>query len=360
MTRAHMADPHVVKKIMEGREDDIRPCVGATYCLDRIYAGGAALCIHNPSTGRELSLPHQIPPASTPKRVVIVGAGPGGLEAARVAATRGHTVTVLEAAPEPGGQIRLTAQSPRRREMIGIIDWRMAQCAALDVEFRFNTWAEPEDVVALDPDVVIIATGGVPDTSILQNGNDLAVTAWDILSGDVRPGADVLIYDDVGDHAGLQAAELIAETGARVELMTRDRSLAPEVMGMNLVPYMRALQARDVRFTVARKLTALTKQGNRLQARIGTDYSDQETTSDYDQVVVNQGIVPLDDVYMRLRPSSRNLGEVSQPALLGQGGDPFVQHNAEGRFDLYRIGDAVSARNTHAAIFDALRHGVLW
>ena len=115
MTRAHMADPHIVKKITEGREDDIRPCVGATYCLDRIYEAGEALCIHNPATGRELSMPHTIPPAEMRKTVVIVGAGPAGLEAARVAAERGHDVTVFEAQPDPGGQIRLTAQNPRRR-----------------------------------------------------------------------------------------------------------------------------------------------------------------------------------------------------------------------------------------------------
>ncbi|WP_299378711.1 NAD(P)-binding protein, partial [uncultured Kiloniella sp.] len=110
MTRAHMADPHIVRKIMAGREDDIRPCVGATYCLDRIYQGGDALCIHNAATGRELTMPHDIPAADEKRKVVIVGAGPAGLEAARVSAERGHDVVVFEAAPEPGGQVRLSAQ----------------------------------------------------------------------------------------------------------------------------------------------------------------------------------------------------------------------------------------------------------
>jgi len=360
MTRAHMADPHIVRKIVEGREEDIRPCVGATYCLDRIYQAGEALCIHNPATGRELSMPHVIPTAEARKRAVIVGAGPGGLEAARVAAARGHDVTVFEAAGDPGGQIRLTAQSPRRAEMIGIIDWRMAQCAARDVTFRFNSWAEAGDVIALNPGMVVIATGGLPQVNVLEHGNDLALTGWDILSGDARPGADVLIYDDAGDHVALQAAEIIAEAGGRVEIMTRDRSFAPEVMGMNLVPYMRSLQARDALFTVARTLMGLTRAGNRLTARIGTDYSDHVITRDYDQVIVNQGTIPLDDLYFDLKPLSRNLGQVDQDALVQGRGRLLPDRNSDGAFFLYRIGDAVSARNTHAAIYDALRMGLRW
>ncbi|WSH61436.1 NADH:flavin oxidoreductase (plasmid) [Rhizobium ruizarguesonis] len=315
MTRAHMTDPHIVRKIIEKREDDIRPCVGANYCLDRIYQGGAAFCIHNAATGRELTMPHIVAKADAKKKVVIVGAGPAGLEAARVAGERGHQVVVFEAANHPGGQIRLTAQSERRKEMISIIDWRMSQCEKYDVTFHFNTWAEADTIEAENPDVVIIATGGLPHTEVLASGNELVVSSWDIISGDVKPGTNVLIFDDAGDHAGLQAAEFLAKAGAKVEIMTPDRSFAPEVMAMNLVPYMRSLQKHDVTFTVTYRLEAVEKSGNQLVAHVGSDYGGIARQHSFDQIVVNHGTIPLDEPLFRtetrLEQSRRN---VARPA----------------------------------------------
>jgi len=354
MTRAHMTDPHIVRKIIERREEDIRPCVGANYCLDRIYQGGAAYCIHNPATGRETSMPHDIPKAAVPRKVLIVGTGPAGLEAARVAGERGHDVTVLEAADRPGGQIRLTALSERRREMIGIIDWRMSQCERLGVKFHFNTWAEAEAVLALEPDVVIVATGGLPHTEVLAQGNELVVSTWDIISGDVKPGRHVLIFDDAGDHAALQAAEVIAQSGASVEIVTPDRSFAPEVMAMNLVPYMRSLQDLDVTFTVTYRVETVEKRDGRLLVTFGSDYGAVHKQRVVDQVVVNHGTLPLDDLYFDLRGHSSNGGAVEQHDLIAGNAQHLVT-NPEGRFQLFRIGDAVAARNTHAAIYDALR-----
>jgi 2,4-dienoyl-CoA reductase-like NADH-dependent reductase (Old Yellow Enzyme family)/thioredoxin reductase len=354
MTRAHMTDPYIVRKIVEGREDQIRPCVGANYCLDRIYQGGAAYCIHNPATGRELFMPHEIPRATAKRRVVVIGAGPAGLEAARVAADRGHTVVVFEAASKPGGQVRLTARSARRQEMIGIIDWRMGQCEARGVEFRFDTLADEADVLAARPDVVLVATGGLPHTDVLVAGNDLVVSTWDVISGNAPLSGRVLLFDDAGDHAALQAAEFIAAAGATLEIMTPDRTFAPEVMAMTLVPYMRSLQKLDVTFTVTFRLERVTRQGGELLAVVGSDYGGVRKERRVDHVVVNHGTLPNDELYFALKPNSRNLGAVDQARLIAGLPQDSVT-NPQGQYLLYRIGDAVAARNTHAAIYDALR-----
>jgi len=205
-------------------------------------------------------------------------------------------------------------------------------------------------VLAERPDAVIVATGGLPNVETLEEGRDLVISAWDIISGDVKPGSNVLIYDDAGDHAGLQAAEVIVKAGGKVEIMTRDRAFAPEVMAMNLVPYMRELQKRDATFTVTYLVEAVKKSGNQLLAVIGSDYGGVSKEQLHDQVIVNYGTKPSEELYFELKPLAANRGAVNYERLVN--GQP--QQTAQG-FQLYRIGDAVAARNTHAAIYDANR-----
>ena len=357
MTRGHLADPHIVKKIKEKREDDIRPCVGATYCLDRIYQGEEALCIHNAATGRELKFPNIISKSKIKKKIVVVGAGPGGLEAARIAAERGHEVIVFEAAPDPGGQIRLCAKSARRKDMMGIIDWRMQQCINKNVKFNFNIIAEAQDVINENPDTIIIATGGMPNLELFETKKDLdnVFTSWDIISGDVKLAENILIYDEAGDHTAMQSAEIAIEKGSSVEFMTPDRLISSEIMGMNLTPYLKNLQNKKITYSIAKRLKDVSIKGNKLNAIIGSDYDENfKHSSTYDQIFLNYGVKPLDELYFNLVSFSKNAGEVNYTKFI-KGEAQNIIKNKNNKFNLYRIGDAVSSRNIHAAIYDALR-----
>jgi N-methyl-L-proline demethylase len=351
MTRAHLADPHLVRKIELGVEHTIRPCVGATYCLDRIYQAGEALCIHNAATGRELTMPHDVPHAAAQRRVVIIGGGPGGLEAARVSAERGHAVLLLEAMPWTGGQIRLAARNPRRKDLLGIVEWRDAELARLGVDVRLDTYADEHVVRDLRPDVVIVATGGLPQQPPLETGGDLVISAWDVIGGDVRLTGDVILYDDDGTHSAMTTAELLARSGARLEIVTPERTVGIDVGGMNLVPYARVFNETDTRITLNQRVRTVRSDGDRLIVEVGSDHSPARHTRTVDAVVVDHGVLANDELYHALVKGSSNEGEVDYAALVAGRPQPV---RADG-YQLFRIGDAVAGRNIHAAIYDALR-----
>lgn len=354
MTRPQMADPHLVAKVAAGQEERIRPCVGANYCLDAIYESGDATCIHNAATGRELTLPHVISPAARRRNAVVVGAGPAGLEAARVLGERGHRVVVFEAADAPGGQLRLAASSVRRRDLIGIVDWRVAEAKHTGVEFRFGQFAEADTVRAEDPDLVVVATGGTPDRGFLGDGAGLVHDTWDVMDGALRPRGSVLVYDDNGSEPALDATERLAGTGARIEYVTPERTLAPGVGSMNAPAYLSAFIAHDVTVTLAHRLTGVRRHDGRLVATLASDYSEVQVARTVDHVVVEHGTVPNDELYVDLVAGSVNLGAVDHDALLS-GAPQRVRSNPDGSFQLFRIGDAVASRNVHAAVHDALR-----
>ncbi|MBV8105297.1 MAG: NADH:flavin oxidoreductase [Hyphomicrobiales bacterium] len=354
MTRAHLADPHIARKVAEGREHEIRPCVGMGYCIDSIYSG-QAVCIHNAATGREATIPHVIAKSTGPKRkVVVVGAGPAGLEAARVAGERGHEVVVFEAAAEAGGQVRIAAGLKRRREIMGIIDWRVAECARLGVLIHCNAYAEAADVVAEVPDVVVVATGGVPNMSFLDAGDEFATSPWDILTGAVKPAASVLLYDDNGAHPGMTTAEFIASAGSDLEVVTPERMLAPDIGGTSYPAYFRALSLARASIAINLRLERLERRGNRVAGIFFDEYGKRHVEKVADQIVVEHGATPVDELYFELKPGSVNLGEIDHRALLANRLQTIVR-NHEGRYRLFRIGDAVASRNIHAAVYDAIR-----
>ena len=357
MTRAQMADPYLVAKIQRGEEDRIRPCIGASFCLDSIYASGDAKCIHNPATGRELSLPHVITPSRVHRRAVVVGAGPAGLEATRVLAERGHSVVLFEAADRVGGQLLLAATAPRRRDLIAIADWRLSEARLAGADVRLGAWATPDEVLAEDPDLVIVATGGLPNTGFLdEQSRRLVDDTWDVLSGSTPVRDTVLVYDDNGANPGLDAVEFLVERGGMVEYVTPERSIAPDVGEMNSPAYLAAFARHGVRTTLTQRLVRV-RPGNghhKLQATLWNEYSDQEQTREVDQVVVEHGTLPNDELYRELVPGSVNQGAVDLDDLLA-GRPQTREDNPGGSYQLFRVGDAVASRNIHAAIYDALR-----
>jgi 2,4-dienoyl-CoA reductase-like NADH-dependent reductase (Old Yellow Enzyme family) len=355
MTRAHIADPHLLRKARTGQEERIRPCIGANYCIDRIYVGGDALCLHNAATGREQLLRHEIARGDGPLRKIVVdGAGPAGLEAARVAALRGHSVVVFEAAAEPGGQVLVGARAGWRRDLSAIVKCLADEVARSGAELRCNTYAEAADVIAEQPDVVIIATGGLPNTIDIP-GCNLAVNGWDILTGATAPGSNVLVYDDNGQHQGPSIAEFLLARGAKVELASPDRHIASDLGSTNAATHLRNLYRAGAVLTPDRRLVGLAKTGNHLTAMLRNEYSDLvETRTMVDQVIIEHGTIPLDELYLVLRPRSSNLGDLDHDAFAAIKPQSRV-HNPNGRFQLFRIGDAVASRNVHAAIYDALR-----
>ncbi|MEX2320976.1 MAG: FAD-dependent oxidoreductase, partial [Saccharospirillum sp.] len=359
MTRAHIADPHIIAKIKMNQIDQIRQCVGANYCIDRQYQGLDVLCVQNAATSREYqSLPHIIEKTEGPIRsVLVIGGGPGGMEAARVAAERGHKVILVERADALGGQITLAAQAPQRDQIAGITRWYALELARLGVNVRLGTSADAALIRDEQPDVCILATGGHPFIEQEPEwgaAEGLVVSSWDILSGAVAPGKNVLVFDSICEFSGMSVADYLSAKGALVELVTDDTKPGVGIGGTTFPTYYRSLYEKEVVMTSDLNLLQVYTEGDQKIAVLENEYTGQQEERVVDQVVIENGTRPNESLYYELKPDSVNKGQIDVECLYANAAQPVLSESQNGMI-LWRLGDAVSQRNIHAAIYDALR-----
>jgi 2,4-dienoyl-CoA reductase-like NADH-dependent reductase (Old Yellow Enzyme family) len=355
MTRAHMADPHILSKFEAGEEHRIRPCVGAGHCIDQIYHSGAAYCIHNPSTGREQSIPQLVEKGAGPaKRIIVIGAGPAGMEAARVCKLRGHEVKILEASSAAGGQLLIASRAPRRSDLIGIVDWLKGELEHIGVPIEYDRYVEGGDLVDMNVDIVIIATGGMPNVEFFESGHDLCVSSWDVLTAQVRLSGEILLYDENGAEAGVGTAEYLLDQGQKVHMVTPDRLIGTHIGPTNYPAAMKKFYNAGMQMTTDHRLVSLRRESGKIIARLWCDLTSTPLEKTVDHVVVENGTLPADDVYFELKKDAMNLGMTDIDALADLH-PQTINLNEDGKYQLFRIGDAVASRNVHAAMFEARR-----
>jgi thioredoxin reductase len=334
--RALISDPDMVKKTREGRVADIRYCVKDNKgCIGRVSQSKALGCIQNPRIGYEpLTGDLSWPPIQRKKKVIVVGAGPSGMEVARVAHERGHEVTVYEKADTVGGQVNLIGKRPGRGAMQGVTRYLKHILTEHGVSIQTGIKATPELILEQAPDAVVVATGSVPVSKPFpgEYGPPAVLNGWDVIQDTHPVGQKVLFVDEDGGHHAMATAELLAEQGKQVDMVTGDLFIGIELAprGELYLGRQRLLQ-QGVTFRTDLDILEINTNDNGLRVKARDIYTNESILfEDYDTVVLDVGNTVDDDLYHLLK------GQVKE---------------------VYRTGDCVAPRGIDMAIFEGRRVG---
>jgi len=326
MTRAHICDPGIVRKIQAGKVQQIRPCVGANSCIANRYAGKSIRCMHNPEV-KSAGMPLQKSPVS--RRVAVIGAGPGGLEAARFCALRGHSVRVYEKSANPGGQLAYWSSVESMSELTRITRWRVSELSRLGVALELNKKITHPELVKLNVDDIIVATGATDRVGRLpvQESSLPVLTPMQFLDQDIEGLEKAIVVSDGRGQAGLVCAERLLEAGASVEIVSEDVAVAHDLDPTNRNAWYERLGQRGVEFTAQ----TVVEQVSSASITLSNVYSRKTSERHAIDLIVDWS------------------GGQSENSLLGTHQNQQVQYN------LHAIGDCMAPRSVEIAMAEALQ-----
>lgn len=318
MNRALIADPDLPNKAKEGRLDDIRQCMGYNQgCIDRIYTGLGVTCVQNPVIGREKDWA-ELPRTTVVKKLVVVGAGPAGLECARIARLRGHNVVLLEKNTEAGGQTLIARKAPFRQDFDGACRYSFLQCKKHGVDIRFGVMATPEIILKESPDVVVVATGARAFKPNLPGIEQYGYSSWEVLDGTDVPGQRVLVIDEEYAQQALSVAEFLLDRGKEVAIVTSEAMVGGFMGATTRPPVFQRLYAKGVKIHGFLKVVQL-ESGQAIAQNVWS--SAEEVLAPFDAFVYAYGGQAVEEL------SAALAGKVARVELIGDCFAPrTIQH----------------------------------
>lgn len=329
VVRGQIADPEFAAKARSGHVEDTRLCLSCNQeCVGRMGLNRWLGCIENPATGREAQGVGQVRLTPRPLEVLVVGGGPAGMQAAIAAARNGHRVTVVEREAEPGGQVRLAASVPNRAEFGDLVRNQAAECRRLGVRFEFGVTADVAEVRRRGADRVVVATGARPARPWWAPGDaDWIVDVRDVLEGRAQPEGSVLVLDEVGFHHATSVAELLADRGCRVEVVTPGMVVGQD-LGVTLDMEGWWIRAEAKGIIQSTELVPMGIEGRTLNLQHHPTGSMQQRSPDW--IVLAVPADPVEELYVELRDAG---------------------------VAVERAGDCIAPRRAHAAVVEGERVG---